>query len=387
MSLRIHLPGLPWTQFNSKYSICAYTHSKMINLCKMLMRHTDIEVVLYGGPNNTAPCTKYVEVISQTEQEKWFGKWSNQKLFPNISWDERHESWTTMNKRVIGAMADADPRDLLGIIAGTCQAQIANANPAMIACEYSVGYRGVFTKYRCFESSAWRHFIQGVSGEENGRWYDATINPYFDRTDFPNHNKGDGDYLLFIGRLVSRKGVSVAVDIAKQAGMKIKIAGPGALEVLPGMVRSDELTVFGKHIEFMGSVGPQQRSELMAGAKAVLMPTYFLEPGGNVCGEALMSGTPVIAPDWGVMSEAVINDFNGFKFQNIPEAVAAVKRCSDFDNEAIRYHAYHNWSLEATAPKYLRWFSNLSALWTTNWDGSPVNPPDKILSKTPKAGK
>jgi glycosyltransferase involved in cell wall biosynthesis len=372
-----HIAGLPWADFTSQFLTCAYTQ-KVIKFSRMMMDRGH-KVYLYGGAKNEAPCTKHFTIFTPADRAKWFGKSKKKNHFDSVGssqviWDMNHPCWVTSNARMIEICRKTmkAKTDIICILAGHCQRALADAFPANISCEPFVGYTGFFTPFRAFESQAWRHFVYGKMNQENGTWLDTVISAYIDPAEFPYINKGNGDYLLFLGRLVTRKGVTVASDIAKQAGMKLKIAGPGALEVLPGMIRAEEFTLFGKHVEYCGVANQKQRAKLIAGAKAVLMPTYFLEPGGNVCGESLMCGTPVIAPDWGCMSELIHNDFNGFKFQNLPEAVAAVKRCDAFDNQAIRAHAIHNFSLEATAPKFERWFSNLLSIYTHNWDGSPL---------------
>jgi glycosyltransferase involved in cell wall biosynthesis len=39
--------------------------------------------------------------------------------------------------------------------------------------------------------------------------------------------KGDGDYYLYIGRMVARKGVDIAAHICKTIGARLIFAGPG----------------------------------------------------------------------------------------------------------------------------------------------------------------
>ena len=56
-----------------------------------------------------------------------------------------------------------------------------------------------------------------------------------------------------------------------------------------GLHLSDE-----PHIVYHPAVGPLERAELLRNAKAVLMPTYYLEPFGGVNVEAQLCGTPVI---------------------------------------------------------------------------------------------
>ena len=60
-----------------------------------------------------------------------------------------------------------------------------------------------------------------------------------------------------------------------------------------------------KGIEFVGEIYGTQKSELFAGAQAVLFPTLINEPFGLVIAEALMSGTPVICSDNGACQELI----------------------------------------------------------------------------------
>lgn len=60
-------------------------------------------------------------------------------------------------------------------------------------------------------------------GTDDGRNFDAVIPNYFDVEDFTPKAEKD-DYLLFIGRMINRKGPHVAVQIAKEAGMTLKMA-------------------------------------------------------------------------------------------------------------------------------------------------------------------
>ncbi len=371
--MRFHVPGLPWAEFTKDYTTCAYTF-KVVKFAKMMMAHGH-EVILYGGERNETPCTEHFQVVTQAERKQWFGGgWDKQHLFTGITWDETHPCWRTMNERVILKIQQqcVDSKDFICCLAGCCQMQIAQAFPGMIVCEPFIGYEGIFSKFHAFESYAWMHYLYGKQNRPNGEWYDTVIHAYADKDDFPHLNTGKGDYLLFLGRLVQRKGLEVASQIAERTGIPLKIAGPGATLSRPGMLQSGEVTITGNHFEYLGAVGPQQRAELMADARAVLMPTYYIEPGGNVAAETAMCGTPLICTDWGCMTEQVVDGETGFRFRTLKEGIAAVEQASNLNAGTIRQHALDNFSLEATYPKFERWFRNLNSLWTENWDGTPL---------------
>jgi glycosyltransferase involved in cell wall biosynthesis len=78
-------------------------------------------------------------------------------------------------------------------------------------------------------------------------------------------------------------------------------------------------------------------------------------------------GTPVIASDFGVASETVREGVSGFRFRLLRDAVSAVERCSDMRPQDIRDYAIDNYSLEAIAPKFSKWFDDLQTLFQKGW--------------------
>lgn len=105
----------------------------------------------------------------------------------------------------------------------------------------------------------------------------------------------------------------------------------------------------------------------MAGAIASFAPTIYVEPFGNVVPEAMFCGTPVITTDWGAFTETVIDGKTGFRCRTFGEFVEAMDKAKDLDPRAIRAHAVENYSLDAIAPKYDRYFNRLSSLWGDGW--------------------
>ena len=75
---------------------------------------------------------------------------------------------------------------------------------------------------------------------------------------------------------------------------------------------------------FIGAVGPDERSELLGGAHALLHLIGFDEPFGYSVVEAMACGTPVIAFNRGSMPELIADGTTGFLVDDVDGAVAAV---------------------------------------------------------------
>ena len=232
----------------------------------------------------------------------------------------------------------------------------------MLTIEPGIGYTGVFSEHRVFESYAWMHYIYGLLRIDDGVWYDAVIPNYFDINDFP-FQPNKQDYLLYFGRIIGRKGVQVASDIAKATGNRLYIVGQGALENNnEGIHLSKE-----KHIVYHPAVGPAQRAELLGNAKAVLMPTYYLEPFGGVNVEAQLCGTPVITTDWGAFPETVLHGVTGYRCRVFEEFCWAVNNIGRLKPKSCRTWAEKNYSMERVGKMYEEYFQRVSQLYNNGW--------------------
>jgi glycosyltransferase involved in cell wall biosynthesis len=316
-------------------------------------------LVVYGAVGSD------VVLLNEFERHALFGQ---DDLAVSPAWPS-DEQWRVFNARAIAAVTEtAEPGDLVLLAGGYSQQTVQHALSHLTVCEPFVGYEGITTDFCAFESNAWRHYVYGRTAAHrqtfDGRWLDAVIPNYFDPDDFPYLNDGTGDYLLFVGRVITRKGVQVAVDIAKAAGMRLVVAGPGA-EVLGDGFVFDGCAIEGA--EYVGAVGFEERARLMAGARALLTPTLYVEPFGGVAVESMMCGTPVIASDFGAFTETVRDGVSGFRFRTLQEGVDAVERVGILDAEEIRDYAIGRYSIDAVAPKFRRWFDHLESLQGDGW--------------------
>jgi glycosyltransferase involved in cell wall biosynthesis len=89
-------------------------------------------------------------------------------------------------------------------------------------------------------------------------------------------------------------------------------------------------------VRFVGAVGPEAKSALLGGARALLHLVSFDEPFGFSVVEAMACGTPVIASRRGSMPEIIAEDVNGRLVDTNAEAVEAVAGIAELDAEAVR---------------------------------------------------
>lgn len=322
--MRFHVLGIPHTVSTPEYSACAFTQ-KVVKLCRMLKMqgHT---VIHYGHADSKVEADESVAVTNDQDLAKAYPghSWRNAGFPPFSMTDSCYE---TFYVNAISAIVLLKQKgDFLLCPWGTGHQRVAIAHPDLIAVEPGIGYPGgTFAQFRVFESYAIMHAYQGVASAKTPRndfWYDAVIPNAFDDTDFHYvATESKQEYLLFLGRLNEGKGVHIAADLATKTGRKLISAGQGDPKILGVHKRN-----------YRGVVGPEERKELLAHARAVLCPSTFLEPFCGVQIEAMLSGTPVISSDWGAFAEYNKHGVTGYRcrtFEQFKWAVAHVdKLCS-----------------------------------------------------------
>jgi glycosyltransferase involved in cell wall biosynthesis len=349
----IHLIGLPHTSFDEDtYSACAFT-AKAVRWTRVLERIDQAVTVYWGGGQVKGTSAEVVDCLSEAERLDWFGEDVATRL-PDIVWNAEVPYWSTFLTNAIREVrARIQPGDLVAIWAGSVMQCVVDAFPDHSVIEPAVGYGGLADgTFACFESYAWMHNRYGALGIDDGRPFDAVIPNFVEPDDFTTC--ADGGYALFLGRLISRKGPHVAADIAARAGVPLKVAGAGAVEVTDRWIRTDDgTTIHGA--EHVGHVNPAQRRELLAKASVLIVPTLYIEPFGTVHVEALASGVPVVASDWGVFTETVENGVDGYRFRTPAQAAQQVHEAAALRGPALRTRTLERFSLDAVAPRFDEW--------------------------------
>lgn len=146
------------------------------------------------------------------------------------------------------------------------------------------------------------------------------------------------DYLLFIGRISPEKRLDRAIEIARRAGRRLKVAAKIYDEDRAYYQREIEpvLETSQAFVEFVGEVGGKDKDDLIGHAHALLFPIDWPEPFGLVMIEALACGTPVVAWRNGSVPEIVDHGRTGFIVDNLEDAVRAVANVRHLNRAACR---------------------------------------------------
>lgn len=247
-----------------------------------------------------------------------------------------------------------NPNDVLLCFYGLDNQQAANDHSDLTIVEPSIGYdhTAIFSPYRIFTSYAIMHMFYGYKGMlMNPSWWDAVIPNGIDPAEFDYNDKKD-DYILFFGRVIESKGIHLAIQATEAAGKKLVIAGPGSFSAL-GYSSTP------KHVTIVGICDKDMRKTLMKNAKAIIGPTYYVEPFGNMIAEGYFAGTPAITTDWGGFTETVVNGVTGYRCREFKEFVNAIHNIDTIDNYTCQQWAMKNFSDEVVYKKHHEYFSRL----------------------------
>ncbi len=166
------------------------------------------------------------------------------------------------------------------------------------------------------------------------------------------YSETKGDYVLFLSSMdaAMNKGLDLALAAAALAGIKIIVAGTGTTE--ESIAAAERLCgEFGA--TYLGDVQGDEKAELLAGARALLLPTRLNDACPLVILEALVSGTPVIASGNGACPELVTGDV-GFICGGEEELAVAIGRAGEIDPAACREKALRDYHYLRMAGDYVR---------------------------------
>ena len=301
------------------------------NLCLLLSR-AGLPFTYYGMGGSRVPAGGTLVDLGRTRR-RW--------RFRN-AW---HHEYTA--RLQAGFEATLDPRlspQVLLSLYGAAQMDVDTGRWPVI--EAMVGYNHCWAPYRVFPSYAQQHVLYANPAPQVQRrkWFDTVIPHFVDPAEYWLSPVRE-DYALFLGRDAPDKGVGIAREVCEHAGLRLRAVH--------------------------GGVSGAAKTELIARARVVLMPTVYVEPFGYVAIEAQMCGVPVVATDWGAFAETVEHGVTGFRCRTLAEFVEAIRLAPQLDPPSIRRRAVELYSVAAATEPYLRYFE---FVWNVHTNGGYYAP-------------
>lgn len=182
--------------------------------------------------------------------------------------------------------------------------------------------------------------------------YIATVYNGIDPKEF-ELGKGKRGYLAWLGRITYNKGVDIAIKVAHQAGIPLKIAAfidkvdmDYYKEVIKPLVKKTKT-------EMIGEIkNPKEKTKFLGAAIATLFPIRWHEPFGLVMIESMASGTPVIAFNKGSIPEVVEDNKTGFIVETEEKMLNAIKKIEKIDRVYCHKYAIDKFSVDKMVKDY-----------------------------------
>lgn len=162
------------------------------------------------------------------------------------------------------------------------------------------------------------------------------------------------DYLLWLGRICVEKGAQLAIEVAERLRMRLVVAGDVysfsyhqryfEREILPRVHRGVAQLVIRPRLE--------AKAQLLAHARAVLVPSLVDETSSLVAMEAAACGTPAIAFRRGALPEVIEQESTGFLVDTTEQMAEAVLRSDDISPTECRLCAEQRFDARRMMTRY-----------------------------------
>jgi glycosyltransferase involved in cell wall biosynthesis len=175
----------------------------------------------------------------------------------------------------------------------------------------------------------------------------------------PAPRSARGPYFAFLGRVSPEKGLERAIEIARRANVRLRIAAKiddaderHFRERIAPLLDSPL-------IEFVGELDEGRKPAFLGNATALLFPIDWPEPFGLAMIEAMSCGTPVIAWPHGSVPEIVDHGVSGYVVSSIDDAIDAARHIRRLNRIDVRSRFEQRFSSARMARDYLSVYRSL----------------------------
>lgn len=212
--------------------------------------------------------------------------------------------------------------------------------------------------------------------------WQATIHHGLPRNLYSFHAESEG-YLAFLGRIAPEKRPDHAIQLAKRAGLPLRIAAK--VDPADREYYRSEIEPMLDHplIEFIGEISDQEKNEFVGNALALVCPYDWPEPFGLVLIEALACGTPVLAYRRGSIPEIIEDGVTGFVCESLPEMVESIGRIKTIDRRQCRAAFEERFTAARMAHDYITLYERVLDAYAVPAGPKTINNGSRLLLNNP----
>lgn len=174
-----------------------------------------------------------------------------------------------------------------------------------------------------------------------------------DPKDFPIIIEPD-DYVCFLGRFDREKNPHLAIQLAINKRIKIKIAGKIDFQGSAYFEEEVKSYLDNPLVEYLGELNFVDKIKLLSHAKCNLHPTNFREPFGLTILEAAYCGTPTLAVARGSMPELIEEGRTGILVEDFVEGYAQLDIAFELDRNYIATRSRALFNYQTMAKQYVK---------------------------------
>jgi glycosyltransferase involved in cell wall biosynthesis len=179
---------------------------------------------------------------------------------------------------------------------------------------------------------------------------------------YPGGGGGDevGKYVAILGRMAEEKGIAESITAAVRSGIRVKVAArmeePGERAYFRERV---EPLLRKGIVEFIGVVGPSERTRFLRNASCMVNLIKWPEPFGLVMIEAMATGTPVVGTALGSIPELVTDGQTGYIADRHKDPSELISKAGELDRSRVWETARLSFDSAVCAQNHLSFYRKI----------------------------